>query len=317
MQMLQKTLFHEKQKIIENCLFGVDINPNSVKICMLRLWIELLKNAYYKDETSYAELETLPNIDINIKCGNSLLSRFGLKDNLHEAFKKQKFNLEAYKSLVGAYRKSRNRSEKIELLEVIKNIEWDLQDLEETIQKAEEKKAKIKLDDSELNSRRRFIRESRENLDAVKKHMQNRDTRGKIEKDQRETLFARETRAAPTNSRQSRIEKVIEDDNEDFMRNEKQRQLQLRKEEDENLEEISVGVDKLHEMGLTIGDELASQESLIQRLGDEVEETKNKLSSAVKRVSELIDKSSNSTSYGVIIFLIAVLILLLVVVFYI
>ncbi|WP_366146304.1 hypothetical protein [Crocosphaera sp.] len=47
-QRVQETLFHEKQTIIENCLFGVDINPNSVKICRLRLWIELLKNAYYK-----------------------------------------------------------------------------------------------------------------------------------------------------------------------------------------------------------------------------------------------------------------------------
>jgi adenine-specific DNA-methyltransferase len=74
-QRLQKTLFHQKQTIIENCLFGVDINPKSVLICRLRLWIELLKNAYYK-ETEYNELETLPNIDINIKCGNSLLSRF-------------------------------------------------------------------------------------------------------------------------------------------------------------------------------------------------------------------------------------------------
>ncbi len=46
-QRVQETLFHEKQTIIENCLFGVDINPNSVKICRLRLWIELLKNAYY------------------------------------------------------------------------------------------------------------------------------------------------------------------------------------------------------------------------------------------------------------------------------
>jgi type II restriction/modification system DNA methylase subunit YeeA len=46
-QRVQETLFHEKQILIENCLFGVDINPNSVKICQLRLWIELLKNAYY------------------------------------------------------------------------------------------------------------------------------------------------------------------------------------------------------------------------------------------------------------------------------
>ena len=72
--LIQKTLFHEKQKIIENCLFGVDINPNSVNICRLRLWIELLKNAYY---TSEGELQTLPNIDINIKCGNSLINQCG------------------------------------------------------------------------------------------------------------------------------------------------------------------------------------------------------------------------------------------------
>jgi adenine-specific DNA-methyltransferase len=74
-QRIQETLFHEKQTIIEGCLFGVDINPNSVKICRLRLWVELLKNTYYKNKT---ELETLPNIDINIKCGNSLISRFEL-----------------------------------------------------------------------------------------------------------------------------------------------------------------------------------------------------------------------------------------------
>ena len=92
-QRVQKTLFYEKQTIIENCLFGVDINPNSVKICRLRLWIELLKNAYYTEESGYTELETLPNIDINIKQGNSLLSKFSLSEDLSDVFKKQKFSL--------------------------------------------------------------------------------------------------------------------------------------------------------------------------------------------------------------------------------
>jgi len=78
-QRVQEALFHEKKTIIENCLFGVDINPNSVKICCLRLWIELLKHAYYKSDN---ELETLPNPDINIKCGNSLISRFPLDADL-------------------------------------------------------------------------------------------------------------------------------------------------------------------------------------------------------------------------------------------
>ncbi|MBN2675625.1 MAG: hypothetical protein JXR30_00035 [Alphaproteobacteria bacterium] len=78
---LQQALFHEKEAIIENCLFGIDINPKSVDICRLRLWIELLKNTYYKnyDPTAdYNDLETLPNIDINIKCGNSLVHKIAI-----------------------------------------------------------------------------------------------------------------------------------------------------------------------------------------------------------------------------------------------
>ena len=72
-QRVQKTLFELKRNIIENNLFGVDLNPNSVNICRLRLWIELLKHAYYKDTH---ELETLPNIDINIKCGDSIKNKY-------------------------------------------------------------------------------------------------------------------------------------------------------------------------------------------------------------------------------------------------
>jgi adenine-specific DNA-methyltransferase len=80
-QRIQATLFYEKQLLIENCLFGVDINAKSVSICRLRLWIELLKNAYYKNpEKDLKSLETLPNIDINIKCGNSLVSFFTIAD---------------------------------------------------------------------------------------------------------------------------------------------------------------------------------------------------------------------------------------------
>ena len=125
---IQEALFLEKQRIIENCLFGVDINSNSVKICRLRLWIELLKSAYYtlppKTEKEYWEgkLETFPNIDINIKCGNSLLSRFAVNVDLKEAFKSQKYNLTTYKLLIETYRASKNREEKKQLLALMNEI---------------------------------------------------------------------------------------------------------------------------------------------------------------------------------------------------
>jgi len=119
-QRIQETLFLEKQKIIENCLFGVDINPNSVKICRLRLWIELLKNAYYKEDSNYTELETLPNIDINIKCGNSLLSRFNLKADVFESVPNFKKKLNDYKFWVNQYKNAKDRNLKKQLTENIK-----------------------------------------------------------------------------------------------------------------------------------------------------------------------------------------------------
>ncbi len=139
-QRLQEALFHEKQTIIENCLFGVDINPNSVKICRLRLWIELLKNAYYKTPLSrgvggvsinpsqqgkYGELETLPNIDINIKCGNSLISRFDLDADIHEALKKSKWSIDSYRMAVAAYRNAQSKEEKHEMQRLINDIKSD------------------------------------------------------------------------------------------------------------------------------------------------------------------------------------------------
>ena len=121
-QRIQETLFYEKQTIIENCLFGVDINPNSVKICRLRLWIELLKNAYYKNTT---ELETLPNIDINIKNGNSLVNRFALDADLKTALKNSKWNINSYRLAVNTYRKAENKEQKREMEQLIATIKSD------------------------------------------------------------------------------------------------------------------------------------------------------------------------------------------------
>ncbi|MBL7918921.1 MAG: Eco57I restriction-modification methylase domain-containing protein [Bacteroidia bacterium] len=124
-QRVQKTLFHEKQTIIENCLFGVDINPNSVKICRLRLWIELLKNAYYTEESKFKELETLPNIDINIKCGNSLISRFALDADLSKALKSIKYNIDQYKGFVHDYKNAHDKELKRGLEQIINSIKND------------------------------------------------------------------------------------------------------------------------------------------------------------------------------------------------
>ncbi|EAC1313848.1 class I SAM-dependent DNA methyltransferase [Campylobacter coli] len=103
--LIQKELFYTKKDIIENNLFGVDINPNSCEITKLRLWIELLKHSFYQsfDDETYHDLKTLPNIDINIKCGNSLVSYFETGKSLSH-YPNIKERMSKYKRIVKDYK---------------------------------------------------------------------------------------------------------------------------------------------------------------------------------------------------------------------
>ncbi|GAA7819249.1 class I SAM-dependent DNA methyltransferase [Helicobacter pylori] len=117
---IQKELFELKKSIIENCLFGVDINPNSCEITKLRLWIELLKYSYYifEEGKNTNALETLPNIDINIKCANSLIFNFPLNSKLTigqtlEFSKNLKAEIKEYKNSVMFYKEGLGEKAKI------------------------------------------------------------------------------------------------------------------------------------------------------------------------------------------------------------
>ncbi|WP_394967973.1 Eco57I restriction-modification methylase domain-containing protein [uncultured Helicobacter sp.] len=126
---LQKAIFHNKRTLIESCLFGVDINHNSCEITKLRLWIELLKYSYYIFENgkNTNTLQTLPNIDINIKCGNSLISYFDITQslshypNINTKIKDYKQAVQNYKE--GLYQDKQALDSKIkELHEAFKNF---------------------------------------------------------------------------------------------------------------------------------------------------------------------------------------------------
>ncbi|GAA7173677.1 class I SAM-dependent DNA methyltransferase [Helicobacter pylori] len=120
--LIQQELFHTKKDIIENNLFGVDINPNSCEITKLRLWIELLKHSFYQsfDDGNYHDLKTLPNIDINIKCGNSLVSYFETGKSLsHYPNIKERIN--KYKHIVKDYKEG-FYTDKSHINQEIKNL---------------------------------------------------------------------------------------------------------------------------------------------------------------------------------------------------
>lgn len=122
---IQKAIFNQKRYILENCLFAVDINPSSVNICRLRLWIELLKSSYYyQNKMGPKTLTTLPNIDINIKVGDSLLHKF----DLDYEFDMRRTDFKEYLSLVREYKETNNKRTKAKIWDKISNLKRSFDD---------------------------------------------------------------------------------------------------------------------------------------------------------------------------------------------
>lgn len=162
LQTVQKTLFEEKRLIIENCLFGVDINPNSVRICRLRLWIELLKHTYYNENK---ELEVLPNIDINIKSGNSLISRFEIDTPIMKALKKAGIDINDYKDAVSNYKDASEKENKYQLEESIAKLKGSVRTIVDLNSRTKKRLEKI---NSILNQETMFENSKDETKELLK-----------------------------------------------------------------------------------------------------------------------------------------------------
>jgi hypothetical protein len=132
---IQEALYDEKTKIIRNCLFGVDFNPFYVLICKLRLWLNVIMTLNGTKETD------LPFVESNILCGDALVSRFTLKDDLLVALKNINQTVLGYKKLadnIKTIKEPEDRQYLVELMSLIQNrlvegIGWYSKDTEELL----------------------------------------------------------------------------------------------------------------------------------------------------------------------------------------
>lgn len=90
-RVLEEAAKHPNEKyfilksIIVNNLFGVDIMPDAVEICKLRLFLTLVAEVEPDPRHHNLGLEPLPDIDFNIRSGNTLIG-FATEKQVYEAF---------------------------------------------------------------------------------------------------------------------------------------------------------------------------------------------------------------------------------------
>jgi hypothetical protein len=90
-----------RQRIVERSLFGVDVKPEAVRLCELRLWLAIVSGS----DAGIDAVAPLPNLDRNIMQGNSLLSPTDfLGDGRLDVYREWVYALRAQRDLIMRYR---------------------------------------------------------------------------------------------------------------------------------------------------------------------------------------------------------------------
>jgi len=193
-----RTMYNFKRHAIQNCLYGVDIDPGAVEIAKLRLWLSLIV-----DEEDINKIKPLPNLDYKIMQGNSLISEFmGInldndkQDNENTKLFSTDESKEFYEMLKAKKNELLNQSDvgkkkilknEIENL-IIKIFEIKLQeqksDYFKKIRKIEEKWERHPVKEQrekEINREKNILfRKTRFNLDEVEKQLRQYTSNQKI-----------------------------------------------------------------------------------------------------------------------------------------
>lgn len=89
--------------------------------------------------------------------------------------------------------------------------------------------------------------------------------------------------------------------------------LVLGRRQDEDLEAMGEQVQRLGQVGLTIHEELSTQQNMLDDLDEDVDITTNRMRAAQKKIADIIKKSGGKKQFLLIIALVIVLLVLVVI----
>ncbi|KAL2316751.1 hypothetical protein Fmac_030627 [Flemingia macrophylla] len=231
-----------------------------------------------------------------------------VKEEIQESIDKLQSTFHRWENTADAGERSRLSKEVIAGCE---SIEWQVDELDKAISVASRDPSWYGIDEVELESRRRWTGDARTQVSTTKKAA----VAGGSKNNASLNGMHRELMRLP-NSHQTTSDQYASKDNDDFIESESDRQMLLIKKQDEELDELSLSVQRIGGVGLTIHEELLSQEKIIDELGNEMDSTSNRLDFVQKKVAMVMKKASAKGQIMMILGLLALFIFLFILVFF-
>lgn len=236
-----------------------------------------------------------------------------------------------------------------ELRNSLRSIEWDLEDLEDTISIVEKNPNKFKIDNKELSSRRQFIDATRDEVKSMKEKMslnRNRDrditARQPLLDNPNETnnninnsvviggnsvniasALAGTMASRHSGTKYSKLENTLDSPGHyatldspthKFIGESVSVQQRMIQGQDEQLDVISDSIGTLKTVSRQIGVELDEQAVMLDDFGNELETTESKLDTTMKKVAKALHMNNDKRQWAAIGFL-SILLLIVILLF--
>lgn len=178
----------------------------------------------------------------------------------------------------------------------LEQLGLDLDDIHATISMVEGNRNTFQLSDAELQSRKRFVTDSRRTLEDLQKDVNGPQTRAKLENDKKALLSSA---ASSARTREERQRSAMQE-NQAFLDRQRQQQTQLRAQQDEDLEMLSLSAQRLGNTAQIINVELKEQQKMLEELDEDIDKEAEKLNFVMKQMGKLL-KTSDSKQLCLII----------------
>ncbi|XP_056894649.1 syntaxin-6 [Takifugu flavidus] len=197
-----------------------------------------------------------------------------------------------------------------ELRNSLRSIEWDLEDLDETISIVESNPRKFHLDIAEMSKRKHFISNTRQIVKEIKEQMSS-PADVSMDKKYKNQEKGEHIGQGPVwqhgTDKYSRLDQHLQNANSHFLEEQQAQQQLIAGQQDEQLELVSGTIGVLKNMSERIGVELDEQAVMLDDFSHEVDKTHSKLDNVMKKLAKVSHMTSDGRQWCAIGILLALL----------
>ncbi|XP_058238322.1 syntaxin-10-like [Hemibagrus wyckioides] len=196
---------------------------------------------------------------------------------------------------------------KNELRNCLRAIEWDLEDLQETISIVQSNPGKFRLCENELQERREFVEQTRTAVQEMKQQLSSPSAVAQVEKKNRQALL--------DTQRYADLDSHLVSANSRYIEEQQEQQQLIVQEQDEQLELVSGSIRVLKDMSARIGDELDEQSVMLGEFSEEMEQSGSRMDSVLKKLEKVSHMTSSRRQWCAIGALLIILLVVLILFF--